>query len=142
MTNGLAMLFVSEALRDLCPNLSFRAVRRSSDKPTEMMIALGSNLRGQKQFSLEVDSVTEFAEKFGMRPADAEWCFSNWAMSQYPDYVSEREESSDEESTDDELTEESTDEPLTDHEEGLANMISIACLGEGEGRAPEGCEQN
>ena len=106
------------------------------------MIALGSNLRGQKQFSLEVDSVTEFAEKFGMWPADAEWCFSNWAMSQYPDYVSEREESSDEESTDDELTEESTDEPLTDHEEGLANMTSIACLGEGEGRAPEGCEQN
>jgi hypothetical protein len=101
---------------------AFRTVRRSREQPTHTMMCIGSNL---KHFSLTVDTVATIADKLGMQPIDAEWCFSNWTKSQFPEDGSDGECSTDEEST-----EESTDEPLTDHDEELADMTSVVRVGE------------
>lgn len=121
-TNGLASLYVSDALRETCrmPAAAFRAVRRSRDQPTQMMLCIGSNL---KPFSLTVNAVAAVAEKLAMQPLDLEWCFSNRTKDQFLDYESDEEGSMDEGST-----KENSTEPMTD--EDLANVTSSVHVGE------------
>jgi hypothetical protein len=130
VTNGLATLYISEALRDFCPDAAFRAVRCSREQPTRTMMCIGSNLQ---PFSLVADMVAPITDKLGMHLTDAKWCFSNRRKSQFYEYEFDGEES-----TDDELTEESTDEPLTDQDEELADVASISCAEEWTDQVSDG----
>jgi hypothetical protein len=129
VTNGLASLYVSDVLRNTCPEAAFRAVKKSCEQETQTMMCIGSNL---KHFTLTSDALAKIADMLGMQPHDAEWCFSNQMKSHFVDYESDGEWSTDEESA-----EESIDEPLTDDDEGQANTASIVGVEEWAGRVSD-----
>jgi hypothetical protein len=77
-----------------------------------MMMCIGSDL---KPFRLSVSGVNALAEKLGVEPSSAEWCFSNRMRHTFYGEIEYR----DEESTDDE----STNGPVTDEE--MADVATI-----------------
>jgi hypothetical protein len=86
VTNGFARLYISEYLEDLCdvPYVAFETVRRSRGLPAETMVCIGDSLR---PFRLETKALSMIAEKLGMQPNDAEWCFANMKKEYVVDYA-------------------------------------------------------
>ena len=87
------------------------------------MLCMGSNV---KPFALPVDGLQTLAEKLGVPPNTAEWCFANRKRSSFTSL----ESSDDEESTDEESTDDLTDGP--EMEEEVASMVSVVCVVEEE----------
>jgi hypothetical protein len=140
VANGFATLYISESLEDLCdvPYVAFETVRRSRDLPAEKMMCIGDSLR---PFRLETKALSIIAEKLGMQPNDAEWCFANMEKEHVVDYARDLErsiDSSDTSSVDSLSTTESSDEPLTDHDGQSTNDAYIVHAGESLDRVSDG----
>jgi hypothetical protein len=142
VTNGFATLYISESLEDLCdvPYVAFETVRHSRGQPAQRMICIGDSLR---PFHLEIKALSAIAEKLGMQPNDAEWCFANLKKEHVIDYAHDLErsiDSSDTSSIDSLSTAESSDEPLTDHGEQLVNNAYIVHARGSLNQVSHGCK--
>ena len=139
VTNGFATLYISESLEDLCdvPYVAFETVRRSRGLPALKMVCIGDSLR---PFHLETKALSAIAEKLGMQPNDAEWCFANMKKEHVIDYARDLEDLSDTSSVDSLPTTESSDEPLTDHDGQSANDAYIVHARESLDRVSDGCK--
>lgn len=137
VTNGFATLYVSECLEDLCdvPYVAFETVRRSRGLPAQKMVCIGDSLR---PFWLETKALSAVAEKLGMQPNDAEWCFADRKKEHVIDYARDLD-SSDISSINSLSTTESVEEPLTDHDGQLENDAYVVHARESMVHVSHGC---